>query len=128
MKEIYDYEIETINPVDYKLTLTLPAKDRLLTKLFLRSKVALMRKRGVNVEGDASKIKNFRFSQLALPQQYYNLVKTAITKIYNKLFKEFKEDGIELISNHIKDVQFIRQPSRDWKVKIEINGTYADKR
>lgn len=129
-KEQYEWEIETTTPTDYELTIKLKSQTKLFNLLFQRAKITLRRKHQIKVVQDQiDKIEHFSMNEIPLPQMYYNTVRTAIKSIYNDLWKIFKEDGIELMSNNVDNVKYIRRKDKKiWDIIITVSGQYIDKR
>lgn len=121
-KEGWYYEIETINPTDYALTITLTTSGKLLNTIFIAAKGKLKKEKGINVNGDITDQKVIK-----IPQEYYRLLNTISSNIFKKTASIFKKDGIELVTNEIKNAIFIKKGDK-WDINIQYGGLYADKR
>lgn len=123
-KEPIKYKIICTTPTDYELNLEIPAKDRLLLRIFSKSK-RLLSIKGINVKDNKPEAIN----EFPIIPSYYKILKTILKRQIKEISKDFAKDGIELLNFEVIKARFKRNPNtKDWIVYITVSGVYADKR
>lgn len=120
---LYDYKIKCINAVNYELTITLPAQNKLISGLFYKAQKKLLRKKNLHVPDKLDEITEF-----AVPQQYFNLIQTFIGPVFKPVQDKIRVDKIELMTHRVTNAFFKKNNSEEWDIQIYLEGTYADKR
>jgi len=122
-KEIFDHEIDCINPTDFELLLTLHVKKGLLEMIFNKTRSRILRKKNMEVKGNPDSIDNFD-----VPVNYYKILKLQCKKLIKIVSIGYKKDGIELLNYDVTGARFIKNKSSNWNIKIRFKGVYTDKR
>lgn len=120
MKEPINYHIKASSDVDYNLTLEMKADGKLLKTALDKSKIALKRKKNLNVKGDLDAINAFE-----LDARFYGVVKTFLKKTFNLIFDATKKDGVILLSYEVEKGLFKRDDGENWKVILTLKGRYT---
>ena len=119
-----DYKILCTTPKDYELALTFHSKTELMKYLFKKSKNALRRKKGIDIqEQDPESIKSFD-----VPKEYYKFLKISIRTSFYSVTNEFKKDGIIILSYNIDRVRFtLNKTTNLYDIMFNITGIYTKK-
>jgi hypothetical protein len=112
-----DYNFETINPQQYKLTLNMNAESRLFDFIFTQAKTKLARK-GISFKGDAAKV-----NRIGIEPKYFNLIKTALKKFISNICLEVAKDGIIVLNDTLYACYFIKKKEA-WLIEVFIEGDY----
>jgi len=121
-KDKYEWNIKCTTPSDYELTLTLHTTNRLLKYIFQQSKTKLSRSKQIRFKGSPDELTEFD-----IHPNYLKLIKTNINPILKKETKNFKKDGIQLLTYEVISCKFIKNGEK-WDIKVYIEGVYIDKR
>jgi hypothetical protein len=118
-----DYEIDCPTPSKYNLKLIMHADAKLLNLVWDKSKLEVLRKRGMDVrKARPEDIKIFE-----APQSYYKFIKVSIRKIWQNCARDFAKEGIVLLSYDVIKCTFKLTEKKGWDVHIEITGIYTKK-
>lgn len=122
--ECFDYHFKCTSPEDYELTFYAKTSDDYLTRIFEKSQKALLRAKGIKVQGDPQLIKEFK-----IPSQYLYMVGLKMKKHLKPILEEIRDDGINVISHRIDLGKFKRDNNNNnWDISIVYKGEYLDER
>lgn len=122
MASVIDYHIHCINPTDFELKLNMPVTGRIVKIIFNKVRSKLFRSHNINIPGNPDTIES-----VIIPPQYYKILKLNIHSIVGKTAREYKADGIELLSYDISSARFYKI-GEGWVMEIILKGLYTDKR
>lgn len=123
--ELIDWEFICQDHENYLVTLTTWQTGNIFNLLLLRSKEKLKRK-GVNTNNIDTKdiVKTFD-----IPETYFNLLRTSITKVTNDIKHKVAQDGIKIIDLKVTNANFTKNDIKSrWDINIKIEGKYVDER
>ena len=113
---MWNYKFEAVTTIDYLLKLSAVVDNKLYSTILNKLKP--------KINEDNVDLENIK---IIVPKNYYALFKTYLLKDMKNFINMFKQDKIEIMDYHIKKVSFYKY-KEDWKVDIEIEGNFADKR
>lgn len=118
----FNYDFETLNPVDFKLILTSTVQNRLIKHIFFMTKKKIKKKTGIEVSGDLEVLEEFD-----VDPRFHKLLKTNIKKILKNIYDLFKKDSLVITYDYIQKASFIRDKKKPdiWLINIEVRGQYA---
>lgn len=119
----FDYEIDCYTETDYRLLLTFWVQNRIMKLIFTKAIKTKKLKDRVNGKADYEKLDSF-----IVPQNYLNLLRSAINKPLITVRNIFREDGIMLLTDGVTKGVYIREGGKKWKICITVEGIYQDKR
>lgn len=121
MKPQIKYNFRAVNPHDYESTIEIQPIDNVLFKSVFAKAMVKLKRKGIHGSGDPDNITNFE-----VPQNYYTVLRTAITKIVKELKKDINQDGYDIIHYDIEKAKFSKV-NEAWKAIISIRGMYIKK-
>lgn len=120
-EEKVDYEINCPTPSDYDLKLKMKADAKLLKIIWDKSKVEILRKRGLDVRtSNPEKIQEFE-----APASYHKFIKVTIRKIWANCARDFKKDGVVLLDYYVNRTVFKLNKAGGWDITIYVKGVYT---
>lgn len=123
------YDCETyIGDTEYEMHITLYAKGRLLDYILKKSKKALAKKKGIQVNTENIN----QIDQFEIPKEYYNVIKVALSKrvcrqgsILQIESRSMRNCGKIALNHYVREAKFIRD-NKDWKILVILNGLYSN--
>jgi hypothetical protein len=113
-----EWELETLDNVDYELVLTTKAKKGLFNKMFrLTAKAA--KAKGQTIPDEVGEAEEFEASPA-----FFNLARTATHKVVKEAVASVREDGINILNGSVKRVFFSRKGREEWQIIITYRGQY----
>lgn len=118
-----DYEFAAVNLSDFELCFTMVTSNKLLMKIFNKSRQRLIKKGVVTAkDADPNLLQKFE-----IDPRFYNLMHTVLKKQIKYVANEIKKDGIVILNSRVEYGQFIKNVKGDWDIKIKVGGQYAKK-
>lgn len=122
-KKKLDYKFRCVNYTDYEVLLNCAVERGLMLHIFRKTKEKLGRTKGISVSGAPDSVE-----VINVPAEYYNLLRTILSKIIKHIQKEIKTDHIIMLDYSIRSARFKKRDSGDYIFSCEVVGQYADKR
>ena len=122
-KPTLDWDFNLKTEKEFKLDLKYTGKINRIMKHIL----GLTEKKIFKKDVGFTKITDSK-KEIKIDPKYYNSIKTFLKPNINKILKDIKKDGIEVMSYFVEEGVFIKNQNNDWDIKITLFGFYADKR
>lgn len=122
MSSSVDYDFQALTPSSFRCVLSFPVHHRVINTVFQMARAQLLKKHNIGVSGDIDSV-----SEIPIPPQYLNLMRTAASQLFKKVKAEVKKDRIFVLRDDVTAARFKRMDQDIWVVSLVVEGDYVEK-